>query len=195
MVWTGDGRAERGTFWAWEQVSHNERTGFTPGVALGELLLPLARAARGSDDLPARELAALRTEFLSFAAGDRVCREWLDEFVVSSQDSEEVGRRVLDSVLRAASRAIRDASAHISVIETSLGRRVDQGRVGRHEQLMSDFSTGVLAPVAEVAVNLNRSWSTQATLSADEAKMAHMALGIGGRVPFETIPAIIYLSR
>lgn len=160
--------------------------------ALGELLLPLARAARGSDDLPARELAALRTEFLSFAAGDRVCREWLDEFVVSSQDSEEVGRRVLDSVLRAASRAIRDAQRDISVIETSLGRELTKEESAATKQLMSDFSTGVLAPVAEVA-GTEIDHGPRKDLSADEAKRTW--LGIGGRVPLETIPAIIYLSR
>lgn len=161
-------------------------------AGLGELLLPLARAARGWDRLSSFEAAVLKTESLQFAGGSRECREWLDEYVISAPDAEEVGRRVLDSVVGAATKAIDAAREDDSAIALTIGRDLTLEERAAADQLFLDFAQGVVAPVAKL-VGIETRLGKSVELTADQAKRTW--LGIGRRIPLEPMPAIIYLSQ
>lgn len=160
--------------------------------ALGELLFPLARAARGAGDLRAADLATLRTEFVAFAGQNRVCTDWFDEYVLNAADAEEVGHRVLESVLRAAARAVAAARQDLGVIAAAIDRELSPEESRAASQLIEDFEAGVLTPVAQV-VGLPSGGEQVIDLTPDEAKRTW--LGIGSKLPLEPVPTIIYLSQ
>lgn len=158
--------------------------------ALGELLLPLVRASRGYSELKPEQLEELYSEFVEFAGGDRICRDWLDEFVTTGEASES-GRKVLESIIKSMTRAISAARTHPEVIGQSLGRELLPEEVTSAARLFDDLESGVLAPIASV-MHLEVPENPSIELSADDLKRTW--LGLGARIPLEPMAAIIYLA-
>lgn len=159
--------------------------------ALGELLLPLARAVRDPRRYESGQQATVSDAFLEHAGGDRLCSTWVDEYITDAPTQREVGRRLLESVARAASAAIDKAHADPTVIDLALGRELTLREREAATRLLQEIRQGILAPVIAV-IDRGTTGAGHVPLDADDEKRTWLA--IGAKVPLTPMPAIIYLA-
>jgi superfamily II DNA/RNA helicase len=146
---------------------------------------------RDPESYAARRKAAVCDLFLKFAGGDRICSQWVDPYIRDAPTVEEVGRRLLESIVRATALAIDNARADPSLIDGALGRELRPREREAAERLFAELGRGILAPIAAVIGN-GVSEQEHIALNPDDEK--HTWLAIGSRVPRDPMPAIIYLS-